>query len=111
METHFKERLARGVAGDNAMLQAALTVCAGFDKIVDEREKAVLTLTQGTHAETSSTQESKARQKIARQTDSFIAAGARNAAQANWQQRGPPWRVQLQQLLVNEKQAEVAAGR
>ncbi len=109
METQFKERLARGVAGETAMLQDALAVCTAFDKIVDEREKAVLTLNQGTHAETSNKDESKARRKMAKEVDHFIAAGARSAAQANWQQRGQPWRLQLQQLLVNEKEAETAA--
>lgn len=106
METHFKERQARGNPDEKAMLDAALAVCAGFDKIINEREKAVAGLHPGPQPKTSYKQESKAQQKMARESDEFIAASSKNSAQAFWQQRGQPWRLEMQQLLVTEKQAE-----
>jgi hypothetical protein len=107
LETHFKERLAKGKPEDKAMLDAALAVCTGFDRIITEREKALLTLHQGAQPVTSGKQESKARQQMTKQADAFLAASSRNAAQVFWQQRVQPWRTEMQQLLVNEKQAEV----
>jgi hypothetical protein len=111
METHFKERLAKGNPDEKAMLDAALSVCAGFDKIINEREKAVLSLHPGPQPKTSYRQESKAQQQMAKQSDEFIAASSKKSAQAFWQQRVQPWRVEMQQLLVNEKQAETGSPK
>jgi hypothetical protein len=108
LETDLKARLGQGIPEEKAMLQAAVAVCAGFDKIIDAREKAVLNMQQAAHPATSGRQESKARQQLAQASDAFIVSSAENSANVAWRAHVQPWRVEMQQLLVAEKQAEAA---
>jgi hypothetical protein len=131
METEFKARLALSVPEEKAMLQAAIQVCLAFDKIMDEREKTVSGGRRGSSAATTGAlgatrtarsndwrddlvqaareaHDEKVRRGQARASDAFVVSNAENTANAAWFQRVQPWRKEVQQLLVAERQAELA---
>jgi hypothetical protein len=131
METDFKARLALAAPEEKSMLQAALAVCVAFDKIMDEREKTVSGSRRGSSAATSAAlganrtvrlndwrdelqagreaHDEKMRRGAAKASDAFVVSNAANNANAAWFQRVQPWRKEVQQLLVAERQAELAA--
>lgn len=123
LEIDYKGRLGLAAPGEKAVLQAALEVCTAFGKIMDERAKAVAAVS-GAEAQNSNAQGStklharkkdefsfdqKRREIREGQSDSnFIASAALESANRAWKLHQQPWREATEQLLVREKQAEVA---
>jgi hypothetical protein len=130
MATDFKAHQLLGIPEEKAMWQAAINVCVAFDRIMDEREKTVMGMQQGRSPMTSGAlganrtvrlndwrdelqahreaQDTKARKQQTRAADAFVVSSGESAANTMWRQRVQPWRLQVQQLLVAERQAELA---
>jgi len=118
LQTDYQARFALATPQQKPTLQAALQVCAVFGNIMDARERALTSLTNAeasTSTASGSTRSAHAKddkraQIRAAQGDSaFIASGAVSSVVTQWQQQEKPSRDAIQQLLVRERQAELAA--
>ncbi len=125
LEIDYQGRQPVASPAEKEVLNAAMNVCNAFNKIMDEREKAVASVSgaQATNAEEKGSTklhahkgdefalDQKRREIREGQSQSnFISAAAQHAADSHWSQHEQPWRNSIQQLLVREKQAEAAAA-
>jgi hypothetical protein len=122
LETDYQARLAQAAPQEKEMLTAALKVCTAFEQILKAREQAVARITGGKADNSDSLKSTKlhskkddyaldARRQEIRQGQSqstFIITSGQIAADQQWQQYARPWRAEVQKLIVQEKQAELA---
>lgn len=118
LQTDYQARFAQATPQQKPTLQAAIQVCATFSNLMDAREKARTSLTNAqatTSAAVGSTRtahekdQKRAEIRAAQSDSAFVASGAVSAAISQWKQQEKPWRDAIQQYLVREKQAELAA--
>lgn len=119
LEIDYRARLAVANPKEKAVLQAAINICAIFDQIMDERAKAVGSVSVGWAANTNSLgstrsapfkDDKRAEIRGGQHDSQFVASAAFEALDKQWKERAPIWRNSVSQLLIKEKQAELAVA-
>lgn len=108
LQTDYQARVALATPQQKPTLQAALQVCATFSNLMDARDRARTSLTNA-EATTSGSVGKSGRKSAAVHDSAFVTSGAVSSAISQWNQQQKPWRDAIQQYLVREKQAELAA--
>jgi hypothetical protein len=117
MQTDFQAHYPQATPPQKAALQAALQVCTTFGNLIDAREKAMTSLSnaQATTSEAVGSTRSahvkddkRAQIRAAQHDNAFITSGAVSSMMTQWKEQQKPWRDSIQQLMVREKQAELA---
>jgi len=114
LEIEYKARLAVAAPKDKAELQAAVDICTAFDRIMDERQQFAVQLYGGDarnfNSEGSTRRHGDKRAEIRSGVNNtnFIATASAEAANKQWKERGNLWRTSMTQLLLRERQAELA---